>query len=119
MLTSLPNLVDNLSDRIIDDGKCDSCDSKLEYNAIRKSGGLLFECFDCKRRNSKKFSEKLKKRFNNKFKSTYKFCNEDIDKFMILLRKDIYLYEYMDDWNRFDEEILPDESDFYSSLNME
>ena len=38
---------------------------------------------------------------------------------MILLRKDIYPYEYMDDWNRFDEEILPDESDFYSSLNME
>ena len=24
----------------------------------------------------------------------------------------------MDDWSRFDEEQLPDESDFYSSLNM-
>ena len=25
----------------------------------------------------------------------------------------------MDDWSRFDEEQLPDESDFYSGLNME
>ena len=38
---------------------------------------------------------------------------------MLLLRKGIYPYEYMDDWNRFDEEKLPKKSDFYSSLNME
>ena len=38
---------------------------------------------------------------------------------MLLLRKSIYPYEYMDDWSRFDEEQLPDESDFHSSLNME
>ena len=38
---------------------------------------------------------------------------------MFLLRKGIYPYEYTDDWSRFDEEQLPDESDFYSGLNME
>ena len=38
---------------------------------------------------------------------------------MILLRKGVYPYEYMDDWSRFDEEQLPDKSDFYSGLNME
>ena len=38
---------------------------------------------------------------------------------MLLLRKGIYPYEYMDDWNRLNEENLPDKSDFYSSLNME
>ena len=38
---------------------------------------------------------------------------------MLLLRKSIYPYEYMDDGSRFDEEQLPDESDFYSSLNTE
>ena len=61
------------------------------------------------------FDKKLTKRFKN----TYNFCNGDIDKFMLLLRKGVYTYEYMDDWSRFDEEQLPDKSDFYSSLNME
>ena len=38
---------------------------------------------------------------------------------MLLLRKGVYSYEYMDDWSRFGEAELPDKSDFYGSLNME
>ena len=38
---------------------------------------------------------------------------------MLLLRKGVYPYEYMDDWYRFNEEKLPNKSDFYGSLNME
>ena len=38
---------------------------------------------------------------------------------MLLLRKGVYPYEYMDDWDRFNEENLPNKCDFYSSLNME
>ena len=38
---------------------------------------------------------------------------------MLLLRKCVYPHEYMDDWDRFNEEKLPNKSDFYSSLNME
>ena len=38
---------------------------------------------------------------------------------MLLLRKRVYPYECMDDWDRFNEEKLPNESDFYGSLNME
>ena len=38
---------------------------------------------------------------------------------MLLLRKGVYPYEHMDDWSKFDEEYLPNKSDFYSSLNME
>ena len=38
---------------------------------------------------------------------------------MLLLRKGTYPYEYMDDWDRFDEEKLPNKSDFSSSLNIE
>ena len=119
MSTSLSRLVDNLSNSIIKNGKCGSCGSNLEYIAIRKSGRLILECYDCKRRYSEKFSEKLEKKFIKKFKNTYGFCNKDINKFMLLLRKVIYPYEYMNDWNRFDEEKLPNKSDFYSSLNME
>ena len=38
---------------------------------------------------------------------------------MILLRKGVYRYEYMNNWSRFNEEELPDKSDLYSSLNMD
>ena len=79
-----------------------------------KKHKLLFECFDCKKRYSRKFNKNLAK----KFKNIYRSCNEDINKFMLLLRKGTYYYEYIDDWSRFDEE-LPDKSVFYNSLNME
>ena len=48
-----------------------------------------------------KDSEELIKRFVN----TYEFCNKDIDKFIFLLRmyKNVYPYEYMDSWERFDD----------------
>ena len=38
---------------------------------------------------------------------------------MLLLRKGVYSYEFMDDWDRFNKEELTNKSDFYSSLNME
>ena len=38
---------------------------------------------------------------------------------MLLLRKCVYPYEYIDNCSRFDEEELPDKSDFYRSLNMD
>ena len=38
---------------------------------------------------------------------------------MLLLRKGVSAYEYMDDWDRFNDEKLQNKSDFYSSLNME
>ena len=37
----------------------------------------------------------------------------------MLLRKGVYQYEYKDNWNKFDETLLPNKEDFYSSLNME
>ena len=42
----------------------------------------------------------------------------DINKFILLLRKGVDPYEYMDNWERFDEELLPDKEAFYSTLNM-
>ena len=49
----------------------------------------------------------------------YEFCNKDLNKFILLLRKSVYPYEYMDNWERFNEMSLPSKESFYSNLNME
>ena len=38
---------------------------------------------------------------------TYKFCNKDLNKCELLLRKGVYPYEYMDSWGKFNEKSLP------------
>ena len=38
---------------------------------------------------------------------------------MLLLRKGVYTYEYMDDWEKFNETSLPEKEDFYNHLSME
>ena len=45
--------------------------------------------------------------------------NHDNSKFVLLLRKGLYPYEYMDDWKKFNETLLPEKGDFYIHLNME
>ena len=55
----------------------------------------------------------------NRFATTYEFCDKDINKFILLLRKGVYPYEYMDSWKRFGERLLPNKKDFYNDLNME
>ena len=63
----------------------------------------------------KDFNNELIKRFAN----IDEFCNEDIYKFILLLRKGVYPYGYMDSCERFDETSFADKEAFYSSLNME
>ena len=43
-----------------------------------------------------------------KFLNVYQFCNGDMNEFVLLLRKGVYPYEYMDSWGRFDEASLTD-----------
>ena len=54
-----------------------------------------------------------------KFKNTYSFCNNDLNKFILLPRKGVYPYKHMDSWEKFNETLLPSKEDFYSNLNME
>ena len=63
--------------------------------------------------------KKINKELIKKIKNTYNFCNNDINKFVLLLIKGVYPYEYMDSWERFNETSLPSKEDFYSNLNME
>ena len=107
MSTSLSTLVDNLSSKIIKNGKCINCKSYLEFIKVRDSGRLIFECFDCKRRYQKDTDDETLKKLKKNFRNTYNFGNKDINKFMLLLRKGVYPYEYMDDWDKFNEQKLP------------
>ena len=53
----------------------------------------------------KKINENLKNRFKNTF--------------ILFLRKGVYAYEFMDDWENVHETSLPEDEEFYSNLNME
>ena len=114
MSSSLSKLVDNLSEGI-HNNKCFDCESNLDYIKIKKNEKLLLKCFNCNIYYKKKFNKDLMK----KFKNTYSFCNNDLNKFILLLRKGVYPYEYMDSWERFNETSLPSKKEFYINLNME
>ena len=101
MSSSLLNLVGNLSEGL-HNNKCTGCKSCLDYMSI-KIDQLIFRCFHCKKNYKKHFNKELLKRFAN----IYEFCDRGINKFILLLRKSFYSYEYMDSWERFDEALLP------------
>ena len=67
----------------------------------------------CNKSYQRKFDEKLKEWYFN----TYKFSNHDNNKFILVLWKGFYPYECMDDWEKFNETLLPEKEDFYSHLN--
>ena len=76
---------------------------------------LIFQCLECKKNYNKDCYKELIKRFAN----TYEFCNGNINKFVSLLRKGVYPYEYMDSCERFAETSLPEKKYFYSELYLE
>ena len=104
MSSSLSKLVDNLSEGI-HNNKCVDCNSCLDYIKI-KNEKLLLKCFNCNNYYKKKFNQDLIK----KFKNTYSFCDNDLNKFVLLLRKGIY------PWEKFNETSLPSKKDFYSKF---
>ena len=123
MSSLLSELVDNLSEGS-HNNKCVDCKSNLDCVQIttarpssleHKNEKLLLKCFNCDSYYKKKFHKDLIK----KFKNTYSFCNNDLNKFVLLLRKGVYPYQYADTWERFNEISLPSKEDFYSNLNME
>ena len=54
----------------------------------------------------------MKKRFKN----TLKFSKNDISKFILLLRKGVYPYEYMEESEKFNEIKLSEKEEFYKNL---
>ena len=112
MASSLSNLVNNLGE-VIHQIKFRDCNCFLEYESV-KDNLIKYKCLTCNKDYSINADEKLKKTFKN----TFKFSNNDINKFIFLLRKGVYSYKYMDEWEKFNETTLLEKEEFCSKLNM-
>ena len=117
MPSKLSDLVDNLSE--INNKDCKTCTkrkkirSECEFIGF-KNNRLNYRCKECNGISTKSINELIEK-----FPNTYQFCNGDLNKFALLLRKGAYPYEYMDSWERFNETSLPPKKDFYGELTLE
>ena len=76
---------------------------------------IKYKCLSC----NKDYSNELDEELNKKIKNTFKFSNNDINNFNFFLRKSVYPYEYMNDWEKLNKTTLPDKEKFYSNLNIE
>ena len=92
MSTSLSELVDNMSGN---------------FNSI--------ECKSCTENNRCEQCKKLIEGLIKKLPSIYQFCNGNLNKFILLLRKGVYPYEDMDSWGKFDDTSLPDKNLFIAT----
>ena len=92
MSALLSELVDNMS-RIFNTTECKSCIEKIKINSERcfvglKNNRLIYRCKECKEEWKRLINELIEK-----FPSIYQFCNGDLNKFVLLLRKGVYPYE--------------------------
>ena len=71
--------------------------------------------FLCNKIDQHKFDEKLKEQIFD----ANKFSNHDNNKFILLLEKGVYPYEYIDDSEKFNEISLSEIGDFYHQLDIE
>ena len=81
MSTSLSNLVDNLSESL-HNNRCIECKSCLDYMTT-KDEQLIFKCSSCKKNYEKDFNKDLTKRFAN----TYRFCNKDLNIYIVIKKR--------------------------------
>ena len=108
MIDKLLSLVDSLSEINKKEWKgcMDRKKIKSEWDIIRfKNKKLNCKSKECGKRCFKSINESILQGWPNKF--------------VLLLRKGVYPYEYMGSWGRFNEESLPDKKAFHSELNLE
>ena len=81
--------------------ECKYCDCFLKYINF-KDNLIEYKCLYCNKNCNHKFDKKIK----GTIFYTYTFSNHDNNKFILLLRKGVYPYEYMNDWEKFNETFL-------------
>ena len=79
-----------------------------------KDNRLEYKCKECNDISTKSVDDLIAK-----FPRTYKFCNGNLNKFVLLLRKGGYPYEYMNSWGSFNETSLPSKKSCYSESSLE
>ena len=110
MMGSLDSHVNNLSELY----SCNCSNKSNQQIKIKHNDKNIYtRCKTCTKR-SKQSVESLKLKFPN----TYQLTNGNIEKFILLFKKGVYPYEYMDSWNRFEEEELPSMDEFFSNLKL-
>ena len=70
--------------------KCKECKEECN-NYWRKKNIVVYQCRKCNKRSYSSINEIIER-----FPNTYANCNYDLDIFLLLLRKGVYPYEYMD-----------------------
>ena len=80
--------------------------SEFEFIGL-KDNRLKYKGKECNDISPKSVDDLIKK-----FPITYKFCDGNLNKFVLLLRKGVYPYEYMESWERFNETSLPPKISF-------
>ena len=94
MQSKLSDLVDNLSEINNMD-----CKTRMERKNVKsecyfiefRNNRLNYRWKECKGTSAKSINGLIEK-----FPSLYQFCNGDLNKFVLLLRKVVYTCEYMD-----------------------
>ena len=106
MASSLSKFVDNLGEEI-HKIKCKDCDCFLEYEKL-KDNSIKYKFLSFNKGYSNDIDEELK----NQFKNTFKFSNNDINKFNLLLSKIVYPHDYTDKLEECNELSLIEKKDF-------
>ena len=117
MRSKLSDLVDTLSE--INNKDCKTCmerkiiKSECEFIGF-KNNRTKYRRKDCKGIPTKSINGLIEK-----FLRMYQFRNDDLDKFVLLLRKVAYPQEYIKSWERSNQTSLPPKKYIYSKLTLE
>ena len=84
------------------------------YYVGLKNNRIIYKCKKCKKERKIPLNKLFKK-----LSSVYQFFNGNLNKFVMLLGKGVYPFEYIYSWEKFNETTLPPKKDFYSNLNLE
>ena len=110
MMGSLDNQVNNLSELY----PCNCSNNSNQQIKIKHNAKNIYTKFKSYTKRSKQSIESL----NLKFLHTYQLTNGNIKKSILFLKKHVYPYEYMGNWNKIEEEEFLSIDKFYSKLNL-